>query len=277
MSATASLQGVSRESLAAARETLGTLLRSGDTDLGILSDELFVLTSLLDRERGLRRALTDPSRNGDDRAGLAREVLGDRAGGAALDVLVWAVRARWSAPRDLADALELLAVEAQVARAEQAGRLDSVEDELFRTARIVAGSPQLRVALSDLSAPAANRAALIEDLLDGRTTEETRRLVRQAVTSPRGRTFDRTLTEYGEVAADRRSRLVATVTASVPLTEEQRSRLAAVLARTYGHDVHLNIEVDPDVVGGIRVAIGDEVIDGSVVSRLDDARRRLAG
>lgn len=275
---TAGLQGVSRESLAAARETLGTLVRSGDTDLGALSDELFELTSVLDRERGLRRALTDPSRNGDDRAGLAREVLGgDRIGGAALDVLVWAVRARWSAPRDLADALEQLAVEAQVAKAEQAGRLDSVEDELFRTARIVAGSPQLRVALSDLSAPLESRAALIEGLLDGRTTEETRRLVRQAVTSPRGRTFDRILTEYGEVAAERRSRLVATVTASVPLTEEQRSRLAAVLARTYGHEVHLNVEVDPDVIGGIRVAIGDEVIDGSVLSRLDDARRRLAG
>lgn len=273
----AALHGASRDSYAAARETLGTLIRSADTDLVALSDSLFDLSALLDRENALRRALTDPSRSGDDRAGLARAVLAEQVGSAALDLLVWAVRARWSRARDLADALELLGVEAQVAAADAAGRLDTVEDELFRTARVVAGSAELRVALADRSAPVASRAALIEGLLDGKAAEETRRLVRQAVVAPRGRTFDRVLTEYGQVAAERRSRKVATVTATVPLTEEQRSRLGAVLARMYGHDVHLNVELDPSIVGGIRVEIGDEVIDGSIVNRLDDARRRLAG
>lgn len=273
----AGLHGASRESFAAARETLGTLIRSGDSDLAAVSDALFELASLLDREHGLRRALTDPARSGDDRAGLARAVLGEQVGSAALDVLVWAVRARWSAPRDLADALELLAVEAQVASAERAGRLDAVEDELFRTGRVVAGAPDLRVALADRSAPVESRTALIEGLLEGKVADETRRLVRQAVAAPRGRTFDRTLTEYAQVAADRRARMVATVRATVPLTEEQRGRLGAALARIYGHEVHLNVELDPSVIGGIRVEIGDEVIDGTVVSRLDDARRRLAG
>lgn len=271
------LQGASRGSLAAARDTLGTLLRAGDTDLTALSDELFDVTSLLDREKGLRRALTDPSRSGDDRAGLARGVLGERVGSAALDVLVWAVRARWSAPRDLADAVELLAVEARVAAAEKAGRLDAVEDELFRTARVIAGAPDLRVALADRSAPVDARSALIEGLLEGKASEETVRLVSRAVEAPRGRSFDRTLEEYAQVAAERRSRLVATVTATVPLTEEQRGRLGAALARIYGHAVQLNIQVDPALIGGIRVEIGDELIEGSVVARLDDARRRLAG
>jgi F-type H+-transporting ATPase subunit delta len=271
------LQGASRESLAAARDTLGTLLRAGDTDLAALSDELFDVTSLLDREKGLRRALTDPSRSGDDRAGLVRGLLSDRVGSAGLDVLVWAVRARWSAPRDLADAVELLAVEARVAAAEKAGRLDAVEDELFRTARVVAGSPELRVALADRSAPLDSRAALVEDLLAGKATDETLHLVRRAVVAPRGRSFDRTLEQYADVAADRRSRLVATVTATVPLTERQRERLGAALARLYGHEVQLNIQVDPALIGGIRVEIGDELIEGSVVSRLDDARRRLTG
>jgi F-type H+-transporting ATPase subunit delta len=192
-------------------------------------------------------------------------------------VLVWAVRARWSAPRDLADAVELLAVEARVAAAEKAGRLDAVEDELFRTARVVAGSPELRVALADRSAPMDSRAALVEDLLAGKATDETRHLVRRAVVAPRGRSFDRTLEQYADVAADRRSRLVATVTATVPLTERQRERLGTALARLYGHEVQLNIQVDPALIGGIRVEIGDELIEGSVVSRLDDARRRLTG
>jgi len=273
----AGLQGASRESLKAARETLGALIRSDDTDLSTVSDDLFSLTALLDHEHPLRRALTDPSRDGDARVGLARAVLAERVDSATADLLAWVVRARWSVPRDLSTALELLAVEAQVAAAERAGRLDAVEDELFRIARTVAGAPELRSALSDTSAPVDNRAGLIEGLLEGRTSEETRRLVRQAVVAPRGRTFDRTVELYGQVAADRRSRLVATVTASAPLTEEQRSRLGAALARIYGHEVHLNVQLDEDVIGGIRVAIGDEVIDGSVVSRLDEARRRLAG
>jgi F-type H+-transporting ATPase subunit delta len=273
----AGMQGASRESLKAARETLAALISSSDNDLARLSDELFSVTSLLDREHPLRRALTDPARDGDARVGLARAVLGEQVGGATADLLAWVVRARWSVPRDLATALELLAVEAQVAAAERAGRLDEVEDELFRVSRAVAGAPALRTALSDLSAPVESRAALIEGLLGGRTTEETRRLVRQAVVAPRGRTFDRTAEIYGQVAADRRSRLVATVTAVDPLTEEQRGRLAAALQRIYGHEVHLNVQLDPALVGGIRVELGDEVIDGSVESRLDDARRRLVG
>jgi F-type H+-transporting ATPase subunit delta len=273
----AGMQGASRESLKAARETLAALISSSDNDLARLSDELFSVTSLLDREHPLRRALTDPARDGDARVGLARAVLREQVGGATADLLAWVVRARWSVPRDLATALELLAVEAQVAAAERAGRLDEVEDELFRVSRAVAGAPALRTALSDLSAPVESRAALIEGLLGGRTTEETRRLVRQAVVAPRGRTFDRTAEIYGQVAADRRSRLVATVTAVDPLTEEQRGRLAAALQRIYGHEVHLNVQLDPALVGGIRVELGDEVIDGSVESRLDDARRRLAG
>lgn len=271
------MQGASRDSFAAARKTLGTVVRSGDADLAALSSDLFDLTGLIDAEGPLRRALTDPSRSGDDRAALARAVVGERVGAEALDVLMWAVRARWSAPRDLPDALELLAVDAQVAAADQAGRLDTVEDELFRMGRIVAATPDLRAALSDVAAPVSSRAALVEGLLDGRVADETRALVLQGVLVPRGRTFERIMTEYGRVAAQRRSELVATVTASVPLTEEQRSRLGAALARMYGHDVHLNIDVDPSIVGGIRVAIGDEVIDGSVVARLDDARRRLVG
>ena len=274
---TAHLQGASRESFAAARETLRALIGTGDSDLRAVSDDLFSVTALLDSQGGLRRALTDPARSGDDRAGLARDVLGDRIGSSAADVLVWAVRARWSSPRDLVDALELLGVEALVAAAERDGTLDTVEDELFRTSRIVAGAPELRSALADRSAPVEARATLIEGLLGDRTTEATRRLVRQAVVAPRGRTFDRTVETYGQVAADRRSRKVATVTATTPLTEEQRTRLSTALARIYGHDVHLNVQLDLSLVGGIRVEIGDEAIDGTVVGRLDEARRRLAG
>ncbi len=271
------MQGASREALTTARDNLNAVIRAGGADLDQLGEELFAVVGILDREGALRRALTDPGRSGDDRAALVAAVLGGQVQETTTDVLSGIVRSRWSLGRDLVDAVELLAVEAVVAAAERAGRLDAVEDELFRTSRIIAGSPDLRVALGDRSAPVEHRVELIDRLLAGKVTDETARLVRQAVASPRGRTLDRALETYAAVAADRRRRMIATVTAAVPLTEEQLARLGRALSTMYGHDIQLNLDVDPAVVGGIRVEIGDEVIDGSVISRVEEARRRLAG
>jgi len=271
------MQGGSRESLASVRDDLDAVIRSGDLDLASLAGELFDVAALLDREKTLRRVLTDPSRSADARAQLARGLFGEQVSEAAGDLLSAAVQARWSQPRDLADAVELLAVEALIAAAQQAGRLDTVEDELFRAGRVVAGSPQLRMALSDRSAPVQRRVELVDDLLGDRVADETIRLVRQAVVAPRGRKLEDALEAFAAVAADRRSRVVATVTAAVPLTEAQRDRLGEILARVSGHEVQLNVQLDPDLIGGLRVEIGDEVIEGSVLSRLADARRRLVG
>jgi F-type H+-transporting ATPase subunit delta len=270
------MQGASRDALKTARENLDVLIRVPGADLDVLADELFAVVAILDREGALRRALTDPGRGAGDRTTLVRSVLAGRVSENAGDVLASVVSSRWSGARDLVHVLELLAVEAVIASAEREGRLDAVEDELFRTSRIIAGSPELRVSLSDRSAPVEHRIALIDGLLAGKVSDQTARLARQAVAAPRGRSLDRTLETYATVAAERRSRVVATVTAAVPLTEEQRERLSRALASIYGREIQLNIDVNPGLVGGIRVEIGDEVIDGSVISRLGEARRRLA-
>jgi len=88
---------------------------------------------------------------------------------------------------------------------------------------------------------------------------------------------DRALTELVELAATRRQRYVAYVTAPGPLTEQQETRLAATLARIYGRTVSLQVAVDPQLLGGLVVRVNDEVIDGSVLSRLSTIRQRLAG
>ena len=94
---------------------------------------------------------------------------------------------------------------------------------------------------------------------------------------PRGRSLEAGLEEFGRLVAEQRQRLVAVVRSAVPLTEEQKQRLAAWLRATYGRDVHLNVEVDPEVIGGFSVRIGDEVIDTTIVGRIEEVRRRLAG
>jgi F-type H+-transporting ATPase subunit delta len=271
------MQGASRDSLAAARERLDTLTQDAGVDVVALAEELFPVVRLLDREVSLRRVLSDPAHPGEQKAALVQALFEGRAGEVAIDLLSGLVRSRWSRPRDLADAVEVLAVQSEVVAAERDGKLDDLEDELFRFGRIVAGQPALRAALSDPALPAERKTELLTSLLGGKATASTQRLVIHLAAHPRGRTIESGLEEYARFAAERRERLVALVKVAVPLTEVQKDRLQVALRRLYGHEVHLNVELDPAVVGGISVRIGDEVIDGTIASRLDGARRRLAG
>ncbi|GAB2600905.1 F0F1 ATP synthase subunit delta [Streptomyces capparidis] len=271
------MNGASREALASARERLDALLAGTAVDAGELSAELASVGHLLDREVALRRVLTDPAKDGQAKADLTARLLSGQVGGPTLDLLGGLVRSRWSQPRDLADAVEELAAIAELVVAERENRLDDVEDELFRFGRIVQSSPELRQALADRAAPPASRSELVHSLLGGRAHPVTERLIARLVAHPRGRSLDVGLEGYSKLAAARRGRVVAVVTSAVPLTDRQKSRLGAALGRMYGREVHLNLDVDPEVRGGIRVRIGDEVIDGTVASRLEGATRGLAG
>ncbi|WP_128380221.1 F0F1 ATP synthase subunit delta [Streptomyces cavernae] len=270
------MNGASREALAAARERLDALTDSTSVDAGALADELAAVTALLDREVGLRRVLTDPAQSADRKAELAGRLLGGQVSGPAVDLVSGMVRSRWSQTRDLVDAIEVLASVADLTGAQRAGVLDDVEDELFRFARIISSSSELRAALTSRSAGTDAKVALLRRLLGGRAKAQTERLVVRLVTAPRGRSLEAGLESLSKLAAERRNRLVAVVTSAVPLSDTQKRRLGAVLAKVYGHQMHLNLDVDPEVVGGIRVQVGDEVINGSIADRLEDASRRLA-
>lgn len=271
------MNGASREALAVAHESLDALTDNTSVDAAKLAGELAAVTALLDREVSLRRVLTDPAQAGEAKAELAGRVLGGQVSGEVADLVKGMVRARWSQSRDLVDALEELANTADLTAAQQAGVLDNVEDELFRFGRILSSSIELRSALTDRSATVAAKSELLSSLLGGKAEQVTERLVVRLVTHPRGRSLEAGLESLSKLAAERRNRMVAVVTSAVPLTEAQKQRLGAGLARMYGREMHLNLEVDPEVLGGISVRVGDEVINGTVAERLDDAKRRIAG
>ncbi|MFG2695537.1 F0F1 ATP synthase subunit delta [Kitasatospora sp. NPDC051984] len=269
--------GASREALAAGRGNLESLTDNTSVDAAKLAEELAAVTVLLDREVSLRRVLTDPSRSGEDKAQLVASLLAGQVSGETVDLVSGLVRSRWSGSRDLADAAEQLTAYAEVIAADKAGALDDVEDELFRFGRVVAGSHELRAALTEPKADKAAKTALIRKLLGGKANAGTVRLVTSLVTAPRGRSLEGGLESYSKLAASRRGRVVALVTSAVPLSDRQKERLAAALAGLHGRPVHLNIDVDPEVQGGVRVQIGDEIIDGTVASRLEGARQGLEG
>jgi len=283
------MQGASRDALAQVwgfveRELSGSTASNSASgpDPAAVGEELFGVVGVLDAQVGLRRALSDPSVDGDRKAGLVEAVLGSRVSDSTIRIVNEVVRARWSRMRDLADSIETLAVLAMLIQADahpgsghHAGESDDVEDELFRFGRIVEANAHLRAAIADPALPDDNKVALINALVEEKARPVTVRLLTQVATRPRGRSPEDAITDYTGIAARRRTRLVARVTTAVGLSDAEVSRLQAALAGLYGHEIHLQIEVDADIVGGVVVHVGDEVLDGSVAGRLADARRRI--
>ena len=262
-------RGASADAYAA---TAGALTGPGAG--GTVGQDLFAVADLLRGEPALRRVATDVSVPAEAKAGLVRGVLTGKVSGEALDVVTTAVSQRWTRGRDLADTLERLGVVSVVrSTGPDAERL---ENELFAFGELVRSNPDLRDALSDPARNREDKSALLRGLLGDRFLPATVALVEQSLAGSY-RTVGVALADYQKVAAEVRGRGVATVHVARPLSETDHRRLADSLARTYDREIHLNVVVDPKVVGGIRVEIGDDVIDGTVASRLDDARRKLAG
>lgn len=267
------MQGVSRDSLASVRASLPA---GGDTDtLRTTGDELFAVAGLLYREQSLLRLLADASVPDSDRGAMIDRVLGQRLSEPSLGALRALVGARWSKPGDLLRGVEALALEAYLQVAEQGSALDRVEDELFRLGRIVDSDPRLNGLLSDQAADPASRTALIDRLVADKVAPVTASVVHNAVRTLRGRPAGTVISELATVVAARRERSIAVVSAPAELSPEQHDRLVTVLGRIYGGDVSVQVEVEPAMLGGLVVRMGDDLIDGSVTAQLRRVRQGL--
>lgn len=241
-------------------------------DLGGLPTDLFAVVDALEASPALRRAVTDPGAPEDARRRLVHALLDGKVSKTAIDIVAEGAAMRWSGGRTFAAALERQALRAQMMEADRNGQLEEAEDELFRFARTVEANPELRNALADRSAPLQARQQLVEDLLRGRANDATVTLAKRAVRA-RERTFAHTIEGYVTLAAAHKNRVVATVRVARPMTDQQRERLRTALSRQVGREVAIQELVDPHVLGGIRVELGDEVIEGTVAARLEQARR----
>lgn len=267
--------GSSRDALALCSGELDQL--SGEVDRGTLGTELFAVASLLDSEKVLRSALADSGQGLDIRCNLTAEVFASRVSPAVSDLLVIAVSQRWSADMDLVLALEELAAQAILFVAETNETLDATEEEIFLFGRAVDESADLQMALTNPATAGSVKSAIVADLLKVNATSATKELLEYAVSHLHGRRLDSVIARLGDLAAAQRQRMVAQVRAAAPLSENQSQRLMAALSKLKGRDVRLNVAVDPAVLGGIHVVIGDEVIDGTIATRLEAAHRAILG
>lgn len=271
------MRAASRESLGQLQSDWPTLTNGVGQNWAELADELRQVVGLFAAEPGLRRALADPASSAEARAGLAGGLLSAQVTPVAARVVEAAVRSRWSTAGDLLNAIELLSVTAELEVAEAAGPdgLVDIEDQLFRFSQTVASHAELSRVLSDNTAQVTDRARLVSDLLDGKADAVTVRLVTLALRGIGGRSFAGGLSHLVELVAARREARVAYVRSAAPLTTDQENRLVARLSEVYGRKVSLQVRVDPSVIGGAIVEIGDDRYDGSVLSRLEQARAAL--
>jgi F-type H+-transporting ATPase subunit delta len=270
----------------ASRRAVGNLVDRFDTlandldkqGLTTLSDELASVAKILDQEIVVTRYLTVPAEDATPRVKLIERLLEGKVGDPTLDLLRTAVSERWSANGDLVDAIEHVSRQALLAVAELDGSVDEVEDQLFRFSRILDAQPRLGILLGEYTTDADRRVGLLRKVLESSDSDVnpvTLALLSQTVELLRGMPAEEAVLLLARVAVARRGEVVAQVSAAAELSDAQRTRLSEVLSRIYGHPVAVQLQVDSDLFGGLLISVGDEVIDGTLKSRLAAAEAQL--
>lgn len=264
------MRSATREALSAARAELAAM---GAVDLAT-GENLFEAARAIGGSFQLLGALSDPVADPSAKIALVDAVFGNAVTPSALRLLEAVAGGRWSGSNDLLAGIEDLGLRAV---AGSAAARAQIESELFTFHAVVSSDDGLELALSDKLGRTEAKAGLVESLLGGKASEQTVAIVRHLVLLPRGRRIGEMLEYAASVVADQADTIIATVTSARPIDASRLDRLKAGLARRYGRDITLNQVVDPTVVGGLRVQIGDDVIDGSVATRLHDLKLQLAG
>ena len=270
------LGGSSRASVITLRKSLAdNVSKQSATESSQFSTDLFTVLTVLSSSVGLRRALTDNSRDTASKTQLITDLFGKNIGDATKALVTQAAGLRWSNPSEIADAIENLAVESASAAADKSNELEQLENQLFDFAQVLIANPDFRQALNTTADSDEGKVSLVESVVNGKYAASTINLLKKVVLLRRGRNIDATLATYAHYVSNSRNRLVAHIKTAVELSPTQKSSLIAALTKQMGREVHVNIEIDPKVLGGISIRYADDVIDGTVVNRLAEASRAL--
>lgn len=261
----------SRQALSSSRAELSAL--GGTVDLAT-AEQLFAAARAIGGSLQLRAILADASTDPTVKKAAISAVFGSSLSEPALTLLGSAASRRWSSDDDLLSGIEELGIRAA---ADSALPGVSVESELFAFGRAVSSDAELELAVGSKLGDTSSKVALVTRLLENKVSPQTLSIVRQVVQQPRGRRIGALVRYAASIVADQSGLAVATVTSAKPIAAEQLVRLQKGLSGSYGKQLRINVVIDPAVIGGIRVQVGDDVIDGSVSSRISDLRLQLAG
>lgn len=258
------------------RDSLAPKLRDTREDAWRIGNELFTITKVLDDSIQLERALTDPSRPVADKVAVLKELLGDNAHPMTMEIMTDLVSRRWSRARDIANAVEDFGVDAMMYYADATGATLQVSVELSELHSALLNLPVVRAKLYDYQATSEARVKLFHEVFSGKTLNKvTMRLAEHATCNLRRRRYLETIQWLINKLSRHMGESMVTVTTATPLKPEQIKRLVEVYSAKVGRQVHINSVVDPTVLGGMRIQVGDEVTDNTVVAQLQSLHRKV--
>ena len=258
------------------RDSLAPKLRDTREDAWRIGNELFTITKVLDDSIQLERALTDPSRPVADKVAVLKELLGDNAHPMTMEIMTDLVSRRWSRARDIANAVEDFGVDAMMYYADATDATLQVSIELSELHSALLNLPVVRAKLYDYQATSEARVKLFREVFAGKTLNKvTMRLGEHATCNLRRRRYLETIQWLINKFSRHMGESMVTVTTATPLKKEQIKRLVEVYSAKVGRQVHINSVVDPTVLGGMRIQVGDEVTDNTVVAQLQNLHRKV--
>ena len=258
------------------RDSLAPKLRDTREDAWRIGNELFTITKVLDDSIQLERALTDPSRPVADKVAVLKELLGDNAHPMTMEIMTDLVSRRWSRERDIANEVEDFGVDAMMYYADATDATLQVSIELSELHSALLNLPVVRAKLYDYQATSEARVKLFREVFSGKTLNKvTMRLAEHATCNLRRRRYLETIQWLINKFSRHMGESMVTVTTATPLKKEQIKRLVEVYSAKVGRQVHINSVVDPTVLGGMRIQVGDEVTDNTVVAQLQNLHRKV--
>jgi len=272
------MKAASREAQTRVAEKLDAFLRNaGDTvsTAAQVGTELFLVVDQLENHRPLRVAVADASLKPEQRSGMISDVFNGKVGDATLTVLKEAAEQDWSTPREFREGLVHLGRRALLRGAENEGKLEHVENELFALSRLLEREGELTQLLSDRRATADQKRQLLASVLYGKVTMYTEALALQVIGRPEHNPVD-DIAAVSRESAELTGKTVAEVASATELTDAQRDALADKLGKIYGREMAIHSEVDPSLLGGVTIRVGDELIDGSTRGKLQRLRADMA-
>ena len=256
-----------RQSLAAIRPAVDRLTAADRPEdlvdaVGEILDDRQLLAAFAENDavEGTKRALVD-------------RLFGSRLSSGSCGVLEAAASRNWSSTRDFAQGLQEIAIRAL---AQASGDFDGIGAGLEGFWSVVSADDAIELTLSSRLSSGSDRAALADRVFGGRIGDIAARIVHELIVHPEGRRLRAAVEWARDVVADQHGRSIARVVSAAPLSEAQLAQLQLHLSRRAGRPISVSATVDPSIIGGLRVELGDEVIDDSAASRLHRLRLQLA-
>ena len=219
---------------------------------------------------------TDPSRPVEDKVAVVKTLIGDEAHPLTMEIMSDLVARRWSRVSDIANATEDFGVDGMMYYADHTNATLQVSIELAQLHSALLNLPVVRSKLYDATVPAEARIKLLYSLIGNADFNVvTKRLAEHATCNLRNRRYLQTIQWLINKFSRHMGESMVTVTTATPLSKEQVKKLVAIYSAKTGHPVHINSVVDPTVLGGMRIQVGDEVTDNTVVAQLQHLQRTV--